>query len=364
VSAAVCRRFAHRTLLHSIAGLMLATGIVRSLLWLGQAAGLWTGGGHLTLVAEFYACGFLSHLLLDTTTKRGVPYFWPLLKNPLGYPSFEEDRISSGDGRWELIISLASLALFGLLLPVIRHGADITLANVVGQFPQLRQVYTTAVGREVAVQFDGYWVMDKAPVSGEALILAESAEGFTIYLDGGVFQLGEASGDIRLLSGTVRVLELAPQVRTVRFLAATIAAILAAIAPADQVLLSGGLDADRPFTVQRPFNEQVIRVSAKRLDLAFASGPDIAALGVRSGSAAEGLSGLEQKLAELRVLGDSLVATRARSADLYLRTRQLERIKATRQARAQLEELLNERAQADSVVRFSGHLAVRQVPRF
>lgn len=204
LSSPICRRFPHRTLLHSLLGLGLAAGVVCGLLWLPVVFGLWAGGPHIWLITQFFAWGYLSHLLLDTANKRGVPYLYGVMREPLGFPSHEEDRIISGDRRWEIIITVVSLMLFGRLIPVIQQGAAAWLANFVGKVPQLREVYRTAVNREVVLGFEGYWNADKSPVSGKGLILKEQDGVFTLFFDGQVHYLGRDAGDIRLLDGCTR----------------------------------------------------------------------------------------------------------------------------------------------------------------
>lgn len=360
VSSPVCRRFAHRTLLHSLVGMVLAIIPVYGLLRLG---GIWAGL-RPALVSQFFAVGYFSHLVLDTLTKRGVPYLWPLIRNPFGYPTFEEDRIISGDLRWELGFTGSFVIATILLLPSIRYGAGTTLANVVGQLPQLRGVYESAVGQEVVVRFDGYRAVDKAPVAGEALALGEEGDGFVVLWQGQVHRLGHDQGDIRLLSGSVRLLEQAPQVRTVSLAAASSADILAQTATGQPVLLSGKLTADRTFAVRRPFDEEVVRFAAKELVLVFAQTADIAGLAVRPEAAGGSAEALQTELEARLRTEDSLLAVMGRTRDMYQRSQLFGRIEVARGAQKDLAEKLGKAASADTTVRFSGELTVRQVPAF
>ena len=209
------RRFPHRTLLHSFTGLFIASGLVAGIVYLLGFLGLWIGTPDtIPVVIQFFAWAYFSHLVLDTLTVRGVPYFFPLLKNPFGYPSFEGDRIRSSDKRWGFIITSLSLIVFSALIPVIQQGANTTLANVFGQFYQLKDVYTNVVNRELVLEFEGYFEYDKAPVSGRALILAATSNYFIIYCDGQIHYLGEESGDIQLLEGQIQQLDYPLDVRS------------------------------------------------------------------------------------------------------------------------------------------------------
>lgn len=365
LSGPLARRFPHRTATHSLLGLAIASGVVYAVLRLAAAAGAWDSG-HAGLVALFFACGYLAHEGLDCTNKAGCPFLWPAIKEGFGYPSHEEDRIVSGDGRWELGITVASLGLLGGLAPVIRQGADTTLANVVGQLPQLQEVYRNAVGREVALRFEGFRAQDRSPVAGQGLILAAQEGSFTVFLQGRVHEVGEDRGDIRLLSGQVRQLERVPEARSMSFRDASIADVLADLVAAGSgrtVLASGELDADRSFAVRKPYAGDVLSVSAKTVRLAFASVADIRGLQVRPAeTAGPSAAELARDLARVTRQVDSLVVARQATADLYARDRLFAAITAARKEQVKLERDVRERTQADTVVRFSGQVSVRLVP--
>lgn len=363
----IARRFPHRTATHSLLGAGLASGFLYGALWLLAVAGDWNSG-RVGLVAQFFACGFLSHLVLDCATKAGVPFFWPGLKNPLGYPSHEEDRIVSGDGRWEVVITAVSLAGFAGLVPVIRQGAPTTLANVVGQLPQLAEVYRNAVGREVALRFEGLRAEDRSPVSGRGLILSAQEGSLTVFVDGAVHEVGGDRGDVRLLSGQVQQLDRAPEVRAMSFHGAAIGDVLADLAAAGGnriALVSGQLDADRSFAARQPFAGHVLSVSGKTLQLAFAQVSDIANLQVRPAEeAGPSVAELAADLAQATARVDSLVVARQKIAfaDLYARDRLYAAVTTARKEEEKLVREVKERTDADTVVRFSGRLSVRLVP--
>lgn len=372
LSVPICRRYAHRTLMHSLLGLGLASAGVCALLWLPVVFGLWASGEHVWLITQFFAWGYLSHLILDTANKRGVPYLYGLMGESLGFPSHEDDRIISGDRRWEIIITVASVVLFVRLIPVIQQGAATAMANVVGKVPQLREVYRDAVGKEVTLEFEGYWEADRRPVSGKGLILEEQDGVFTLYYDGRVHDIGEDTGDLRLQSGKVAALNQAPVAWPVPVAAKTIADMLAevfagrpAMHAGGPVLLSGRLLADRSFAVNRPYDEAVFAVTAKALEMSYASVADIATLGVRSADSRPPVSELEQKLAQIRSLEDSLVSVKKRTHDLYPSQLLFEEINELRNEMKALEKGLESRAESrdsDAVVRFSGHVSARLVP--
>ena len=374
VARAVSRRFPHRTLLHSFAGLGASSGIVWGLLWLASVAGLPLHGLARTL-AGFFGWGWLSHLILDTLTKRGVPYFWPLLSDPLWYPTLEEDRLISGDGRWNLIITIGSLALFAALVPVMRQGAGTTLANTIGQAPQLAEVYRGAVGREVALTFEGYWERDRSRVGGRALILAEKEDVFTIWLDGEVRELGQSRGELRLLSGQVEVLEQGPRVLVRTHDGRPLEDIVAGLGPDppslgygeasnSQILVSGELTADRTFALGRPLAGRGIAATAASVRMEFARLSDVRTVRTRPKESGEGMAKLQEERVRSQARVDSLVAARQRTRALYDRDRLFVQVREERGKVEKLEKELAEQARADTVVRFSGQVEVRTVPAF
>lgn len=363
LSIPICRRFSHRTLLHSLLGLGLVTGVICGLLWLPILLGLWEHSGNNWLITRFFAWGFLSHMILDTANKRGVPYLWGIIDDSLGFPSDEEDRIISGDPRWELIITIASLILFGALVQVIRQGAATTMANVIGKIPQMREVYQNAVSREVVLRFEGYWEADRSPVSGKGLILEERGDGFVLFFDNQVHYIGKGEGNIRLSEGKITVLQQAPQVRPDNFFNATITKILTRVSADGPVLVSGRLHADTSFTVRRPFDEAAFTISATSLEMDFARPADIKGLGVRLKETGRSAPELAQEIAQLKARKDSL--NRAREgADYYTRDRLFKRIKTVRQEIEKLEKELEKKAEQDTMVRFTGHLLMRVLPEF
>jgi len=359
----ISRRWPHRTGLHSLAGLMVGSGLVLGILWLLAFAGLWLGPrDSVLLVAQFFACGWLSHLLLDTATKQGIRWFWPLLKNPLGYPSLEEDRIISGDKRWEFIISGVSLVLFGAMIPVIEQGADTTLANVIGQFKQLKGVYVNAVNQEVVLSFEGYRKQDKAPVSGRGIILAAVDDYFAVFWNEQVRFVGQESGDIHLLSGRCQTLDVAPSVRETVYRNTELADIVADIrGPA---LASGELKTDRIFRTNGMVNTRTIGVTATALELRFASRTDIEVLRVKAKEMGLSSVKLQKAIEHGREVVDSLVAVRQKLTDLYARDRLYADIKAQRKKVSSLADKLKEKTEQEKPLHFSGRLSFRMVPTF
>lgn len=372
LSKPIRRRWPHRTGMHSVLGMLLSVlgfwAILRlvsaSSVHLGMAVDLRPG-----MLAILFAVSFCSHLCLDCTTKAGTRFLYPLIHNPFGYPSLEQFRFRSGDLRPEVVICALSFMAFAGYTHATWQGTNLAVSNVVGQYEQLRGVYLNAVNKEVIVRFDGYWAADKSPVSGLALILEDRGDVFAVAFNGRVHYLGENAGNLRMMSGTVQLLDRLPQVRAASFYNATVADILAnmAIGQTGQIFVSGLLESNRTFTVRQPFDQMALSVTAKSLSLDYARPEDVRNLNIRPANTGPTVLELELKIEQTKVREDSLVAGRQQSSDLYERNRLFEQIKTMRQEMKTLEKELVKKAESDSNgidVRFSGQLNIREVPGF
>ena len=355
LSRLICKRFSHRTLLHSFLGLGIIVTIL--LLWaigfrhfLYRTFGINIAPASTHAVLLLFSVSYFSHLILDTMTRRGIMYLYPL-HVAFGYPSPEKYRFITGDMRAEIPISAISLALFLAFIPITRQGAQLSLLNLIGKTDQLIDIYTGVAGKEVLIHFNGYQTSNKTPVSGCALILAASMNGFTVYWQGDILTLGEGA-DIHLLRGTCEILDIPPVERTSTYHNTPLSDILEEAN--GHVLISGRLDSNRPFDVRKPY-ASTISVSASSVDFSFANRADIEALRVRQ---REKDMAPDETVRKQHVL-DSLVQVRQRSKDLYERDRLFDEISETRKELKTLDKKL---ASPVPSLLFSGILSFRRIP--
>src|SRR5579883_1180152 len=98
----------HRHLSHSLIGFVLASTIVAFVIGsvapiVGVAPALpWLG----------FAAGYLSHLILDSLTVEGVPWFFPL-ESFLGFPPWGRFRVRTGSLVEQFVVMPALLASVG-----------------------------------------------------------------------------------------------------------------------------------------------------------------------------------------------------------------------------------------------------------
>ena len=262
-------------------------------------------------------------------------------------------------------LTVISLALFVFLIQFTQKGA-ITSAREYGGFKGLRKSYAEIPNREMVLVFEGFFEEDRSLVSGRGLILAEESDFFIVYFNGQIHHLGEDSGDLRLLSGALELLDRAPQVLPpATYNDTPVADILADLAAkGSRTLVSGELYSNEAFEFTRPYNQRTLSVTSKAVLLDFAQVADIRALQIRPTDTGVSVAELAQGVTRVRAMEDSLVSDMKRTEDYYERKVLFERIQETRQKLKVLKKKVEERAQIDTTVRFSGHLSVRLVPSF
>jgi inner membrane protein len=115
----------HRFLTHSLIGLWLFGFAAH---WLLQLVHPITGSVDLDLVWRAFMLGMLSHLIMDTLTKEGVPWLLPI-PIKFGVPPLKRLRITTGKAG-ETLLVFPALILFNIafyfahyhqLLTILRH---------------------------------------------------------------------------------------------------------------------------------------------------------------------------------------------------------------------------------------------------
>ncbi len=99
----------HRFITHSLLGLVLFSLLLTFLLRLLKTTNI-----NLHLVLFSFMIGYLSHLIMDSMTKEGVPWLIPITKK-LGFPPIKRLRMTTGSIIEHMIV-LPSLVVFDLIL--------------------------------------------------------------------------------------------------------------------------------------------------------------------------------------------------------------------------------------------------------
>ena len=99
----------HRFITHSILGLVMFSLLLAFLFKLLKPTSI---SFHLVLVS--FIVGYLSHLILDSFTKEGVPWLIPMTKK-LGFPPIKRLRMTTGS-IIEFAVVLPAMVIFDLVL--------------------------------------------------------------------------------------------------------------------------------------------------------------------------------------------------------------------------------------------------------
>lgn len=373
----VYQRWGHRTFLHSVLGLLLATLTIYLLLLLIRAC---TDAAlprlplpHLALPRLpilYFAAGYGSHLIADMLTVRGVPLLYPYPIH-FAYPSAEQYRLRTGHRKHEVIFSGLCLVTSLIYLPVLqRGGAEASLHYAMASVNAAYEDFRTIVNQEVLLDFQGSYALTKEPVKGRGLILEAYPESFLVFFQGTVLRVGEHSGHIIATSALCAPTGRSVSLRTITLSHEPWSAVIDHI-PAS-ALISGELTASQPFTLTYPDHTtaDAISASGQTIKLDYAQPHELAGLHITPRTSAEKLTAeiqsLEVSLKELhQALSDSIMA-RNQNRNPYQRDHLFASISDLRKKKEQLENQL-ERAQRDLQaaqdirVYFSGQLLLRSL---
>lgn len=132
ISRSLNRRYGHRTITHSLVAIIALTGIIgviqRSFFPSIQ-------------IAQVFALGYSSHLLLDMITVQGIPLFYPFKKNPCVIPGRPELRFRSGNMRHEAIGMCMFTVSAIFLQPLIANGFWTSYNRLFGTLPHVLSEY-------------------------------------------------------------------------------------------------------------------------------------------------------------------------------------------------------------------------------
>ncbi|BBL79457.1 hypothetical protein RxyAA322_13110 [Rubrobacter xylanophilus] len=144
VSEDLNRLFGHRSFLHSLLALILATISLGSLLW-------WITGQSSSTIAV--GVGYGSHLFADMMTLGGVQLFWPSRLIAV-FPGRDEYRVVSGGNSERVFVALA--LMFALLFyPVSRVGFDGLIYRLGGADTLYGRVTKVIDGDTIEVEAQG-----------------------------------------------------------------------------------------------------------------------------------------------------------------------------------------------------------------
>lgn len=365
-SRVIHRRWAHRTLWHSILGLSLASLLVYVLLTaLAAVLPLSLPCGTAT---AFFAAVYASHLIADCLTIRGVPLLYPY---PIrfAYPSVEHYRLRTGNRKHELAFTGLSLAAGLLYLPVIRAGgAKASLHQALGSFPAAFADYRALTGQEVILAFSGSHTTTREDVEGSGVILEASPQRFVVYFTGQVIEVGDTKGDILATAARCLPTGNPVAVTTITITSEPWSAVVQRVPQG--ALASGELSASHAFSLVDAEHTTSASVTAtsQQLRLSYAQLRELSQLQPLPRTKEEELTAeraaLTRSLQQLQRSIADTIGARSAQKDPYERERLFAALEAQRAKdealRRQTERVDQDLAAARAVqLRFSGILSLR-----
>lgn len=262
------RRFGHRTVTHSLLGLVLASAPV---LPFGLVSPDWPLA---------FVLGYLSHLLIDCVNKSGAPLFFPSPVRAV-LPRNESVRIAVGSGA-ETVLLVLLLALLAVLVPLHSMGFTRALHALTQTTGGAIADYRMWEGRyEVWADVDGTFRLSQRHVHQRYRILGLASAGTLILEDpatGTVYAAG--SGEMGNIH--VRSIRAAPgrpirvETRSVELRHQLLADLLRDVPAEGETYLVGTVKtADAPTLRPEPEQYGVVKPGAHGLELRFARPRDI-----------------------------------------------------------------------------------------
>ena len=280
ISKSIQRRWPHRTLLHSIIGAAITSGIMYYVMFL-LTFFLPDFESVPLILFLFFLSSYCGHLVVDSLTINGIKWIWPY-QRAFAYPSSRQYRIRTGDRKPERYCTLLFLGLFLSYLPVLKAGGTSrSIHKTFKNFEMAKADYLEAT-KQTLLEFKGSYRHSRASVSGESLILDVKGGYFIVYLNEKVTTVGDQA----LILGTEFVCEFtsdSPEISELSIVNQPMDSILAQVP--DDVLISGDLVSKREFQVTAPIytanDYQTINLTSSGITFTYASRKEALYLNVR-----------------------------------------------------------------------------------
>jgi len=218
ISVPLERRYGHRTITHSLVGLVIISMVFGFLIlfgvWLLDI--IWNlGFGYWDLLPRWIAAfsiSYFSHLVLDMFNPHGSQMFWPDTGRDV-IPKNPKLRIESGS-KTEILVFFILLILMVLALPISKYGIASSLrwllATPGSAIEEFRTMKTHAY-----LDFNGIMNETRSPIAGKGEILDVNNKRLIILYKDAVYTLSdELAADI--IASHVRVKKTAMPIKTNR----------------------------------------------------------------------------------------------------------------------------------------------------
>jgi|GEM_PF-4136483 len=194
------RKIGHRTLTHSILGIVLF-GLLAFVLgwglqaWLGASAGSY---------ARFLTLGYASHILVDTLNKSGVDLFWPARVRGVFFGNERYRIVSAGRGDyWFMTVCLvANLGFY----PLARDGFTFSLHQAFGDIYSVSTDFKEYGERNrIWVDLGGIDAISNQKVAGRFEILAAVDNGAVLIERYGLKQIVSRTAPLHIFPTRAKI---------------------------------------------------------------------------------------------------------------------------------------------------------------
>jgi|GEM_PF-361034 len=263
------RRFGHRTITHSLLGMMVFALIFISLVFFRNKL--------------FFIClilGYLSHILIDALNKSGVPLFYPNLIRAV-IPGNERFRITVAS-REEFIFLGILLAFTAFVIPLNRVGVRGALHYLV-RTPQSAvadYLNYSAQGHQVLAEFEGVFNVSGKSINGKWEAISSTSKNSLIIKspESKIYSVGSNPQDnIRSLSiQSHKGRKLKMQSQEIHLRNQLLSDIFQYIPNENDTYLLGYIKTYDKMTVRFSVDEfNTLKVGVNRLDFLYATRQDI-----------------------------------------------------------------------------------------
>ena len=173
------KRLGHRTLAHSLLGIVGFALLASPLYVLHQEA------------AVLVVAGYISHIALDTTSKRGCDLFWPSRLRAV-LPGNADWRFTVG-GKGEMVLLFFLVVACIPLYPAARLGLEGVIDRLSGNFDRALREFAAAEGARE------YWIvgsmrdtLTEQPQTGRYRVIGKDGTHLLLLQGEGILTLGKA----------------------------------------------------------------------------------------------------------------------------------------------------------------------------
>ncbi len=200
IASWINRKIGHRTLTHSLLGVLLFGSLAFVFVW---ALSAWLEGSAGSY-ARFLTLGFASHILVDTVNKTGVDLFWPARIRGVFFGNERYRIISAGraDYWFMTICLLANLGLY----PLARDGFTFSLHQAFGDIYSVSTDFKQYGERNrIWIDLEGVDAISNQKVKGRFEILAAVDNGAIVIEREGLKQVVSRTAPLHIFPTKAKI---------------------------------------------------------------------------------------------------------------------------------------------------------------